>query len=60
MIKTMTSPGGRISKLDVAIAVVFSGLGALLMYVDHTDPEIQSSLPAAKGFDSVDVLRFTN
>lgn len=50
MIKTMTSPGGRIGKLDVAIAVVFSGLGALLMYVDHTDPEIQSSLLALPVF----------
>lgn len=43
MIRSMTKPGVPIGKRDVAIAVVFSLLGVLLMYENATDSEINVS-----------------
>ncbi len=55
MIDAMTSPGGRISRLDVAITLVFCALGLVLMYANHTDSAIDASLVAAPLFMAVTV-----
>jgi signal transduction histidine kinase len=44
MIGTMKSAGGRFSRLDVAIAVVASGVAAYYMAVNHSEDRLHTSL----------------
>src|SRR5436309_2932352 len=53
MIDSMTSPSERIERLDVAIALLFSALGVLLMYVNVQDDEVQASVLAIPVFLAV-------
>jgi signal transduction histidine kinase len=53
MIEAMRSPGGRISRMDIAITVVLCGLGLLLMYSNHTDSSVNASLLAVPAFMAV-------
>ena len=46
MIDSMTKPGTRIGRLDIAITIVLSLLGVLLMYGNVTDAKVDAS-PAA-------------
>lgn len=39
MINAMTRPRERIGRLDIALTILLSALGALLMYVNVTDPD---------------------
>ena len=41
--RSMTASREGIGKLDIALAVLFSGLGLLLMYGNVTDPEVDAS-----------------
>ena len=50
MMEAMTSPGGRISRWDVAVTVLFGAVGLLLMYANHTDKAIEVSLLAMPAF----------
>lgn len=55
MIDSMTSARERIGKLDVAIAVVFSVLGLLLMYGNVQDQAVKASVLAVPLFLAVTV-----
>jgi signal transduction histidine kinase len=55
MIGTMKSAGRRISRLDVAITVVASGLAAYYMAAEHWDDRLHTSLSAIPLFLAVTV-----
>jgi len=55
MIEVMKSPGGRIGRLDIAIAVLFSMLGVLLMVGNVQDSEVQANALAIPLFFAVTV-----
>ena len=46
MIRSMTSAGASVGRRDIAIAVILSALGLLLMYVNVVDEEVEASVLA--------------
>ncbi len=50
MMRTMKTTSERIGRLDIALAVLFTGLGVLLMVGNVTDPEVEASVLAIPVF----------
>jgi hypothetical protein len=55
MMRTMSATGESIGRLDIAIAVALSALGALLMYGNATDADVNASWLAIPVFLAVTV-----